>query len=435
MKSETLKPLKSVHGEVQVPGDKSISHRSVMFGAIAEGVTRVKGFLAGDDPLATISAFRQMGIQIEEPGAGELVIHGKGLRGLHPPERPIDVGNSGTTIRLLTGLLCGQQFPCMLDGDASIRRRPMKRVIEPLSKMGAKIVDEDGQGHAPLKLYGVAPSEWLKPISYESPVASAQVKSAILLAGLYADGITCVKEPTLSRDHTERMFTTMGVKLDRKGNSVCIRGGQQPMGIEVQVPADISSAAFFIVAALIAGTGGILLKNVGVNPTRDGIIEALKAMGANIELVNRRNFGAEPVADLKVSPSRLRSTEIGGDLIPRMIDEIPVFSVAAAFAGGTTVVRDAAELRVKESDRIATMCEELGKFGIRVEGRDDGMVIHGDPSRRLKGARLSSHGDHRVAMSMAACSVRADADLVIEDVDCVTTSFPGFFELLKGMGH
>lgn len=430
MKSTRVSPKKGVGGKALVPGDKSVSHRSVMLGSIAEGVTEVSGFLAGDDPLATMAAFQAMGVNIERTSETGLVIHGVGLHGLKKPAKTLDIGNSGTSIRLMSGLLSGQHFGVTLDGDASIRKRPMKRVMEPLSKMGARLKDADGAGHAPLAIEGLPAGQKLQAIEYESPVASAQVKSAIILAGLYADGKTTVREPHPSRDHTERMLAHMGVELDHGDWGASIVGGVQPKAATIDVPADISSAAFFLVAALLAGEGTLLLPKVGVNPTRDGIVEALKAMGANIKLENQRNLAGEPVADLRVTQGKLRGTTIGGALIPRLIDEIPAIAVAACFAEGTTTIQDAKELRVKETDRIATMVEELTKIGAKVEPRDDGMVIHGNPALRVPGCTFKSHGDHRVAMSMALTSFRADAESTIEDIACVETSFPGFFELL-----
>ncbi|MCB0219876.1 MAG: 3-phosphoshikimate 1-carboxyvinyltransferase, partial [Chrysiogenetes bacterium] len=334
MKSVRVAPKRGVCGSALVPGDKSISHRSVMLGSIAEGVTEVTGFLAGEDPLATMAAFREMGVEIAHNGTN-LTIHGVGLHGLKKPARTLDIGNSGTSIRLMSGLLSGQAFETVIDGDASIRKRPMKRVIEPLSKMGARIEDADGAGHAPLTIRGVAPGQKLQAIKYESPVASAQVKSAILLAGLYADGKTTVREPHPSRDHTERMLAHMGVRLERGDWGASIVGGAQPKAATIDVPADISSAAFFLVAALLAGEGELVLPKVGVNPTRDGIIEALQSMGAKIELENPRELGGEPVADLRVAPGALKGATIGGALIPRLIDEIPALCVAACFAEGT----------------------------------------------------------------------------------------------------
>lgn len=433
MSNRRVRPFTGLSGVARVPGDKSISHRSVIFGSIATGRTRVRGFLPGQDPLATIRAFRQMGVRIEQHAPSELEIEGVGLHGLKAPNAPIDVGNSGTTIRLMAGLMSGQSFDCVLDGDASIRRRPMKRVMGPLAQMGADIADADGEGHAPLRISALGKGKRLRAIDYESPVASAQVKSSILLAALYADGTTCVSEPAPSRDHTERMLVAMGVSLSREATRVCLSGGQQPEGRDIDVPGDISSAAFPIVASLISAEGEIVLRGVGMNPTRDGLIEALSRMGAGIDIENLREQAGEPVADLRVRPMRLRGTEIGGTIIPRMIDEIPAFAVAACFADGETLIRDAGELRVKESDRIATMTEELGKLGIEVEPLPDGMRIRGESNRRVSGGVVASHGDHRVAMSLAACAARADDEIVIEDIACVETSFPGFFELMESL--
>ncbi len=431
MSGARVPPIRRLQGEVRIPGDKSISHRGVILGSIARGRTRVSGFLAGDDPLATVGAFRQMGVKIERLAETDLAIDGVGLGGLRPAAEPIDVGNSGTTIRLLAGLLAAQAFPSVLDGDASIRRRPMGRVMAPLREMGARIEDADGKGHAPLKISGLAAGEFLRAVAYKSPVASAQVKSALLLAGLFAKGRTCVMEPAPSRDHTERMLSFMGVPVERGAGGVCIEGGRQPVGAEIQVPGDISSAAFLLVAGLLSSKSDLILKDVGVNPTRDGILEVLGAMGAKIEIRNRRERSGEPVADLHVHPSPLRGTRVGGAVIPRLIDEIPVLAVAACFAQGETIISDAAELRVKESDRIQTMTVELGKLGIRVEPLPDGLKIQGDPRRRVSGGAVDSHGDHRVAMSLAVCGVRSEGEIAISDVDCVQTSFPGFFGRLQ----
>lgn len=429
MSSVTLKPVSKVRGEIALPGDKSVSHRSMMFGSLADGVTEVDNFLESEDCIATRRAFELMGVRIETPGPGRVTMHGAGVDGLREPAQTIDVGNSGTSIRLLTGILAGQHFRSRLDGDVSIRRRPMKRVVEPLRKMGAIITGENDGQNAPLVVGPLPAGVSLTGIDHVSSVASAQVKSAILLAGLFASGVTSVSEPAVSRDHTERMFAHFGVKLKRSGKKVSIAGGQRLKAAPVTVPGDISSAAFFLVAGLLAGEGELVLKNVGVNPTRDGILAALERMGALIERLDERVQCGEPVATLRVRPAKLKDAQIGGALIPRLIDEVPALAVAAAFAHGQTVIKNAEELRVKESDRIATMAEGLREAGIKVQETNEGMKIFGDPSHRVKATRFKSHGDHRVAMSLSLLSLRADEPIEIDDTDCVATSFPGFFRL------
>ncbi|PNU20744.1 3-phosphoshikimate 1-carboxyvinyltransferase [Geothermobacter hydrogeniphilus] len=416
-------------GEITVPGDKSISHRSIMLGSLAEGETLVRGFLHGEDNHATLAAFRAMGIRIEERADGALLIHGHGLHGLTEPEDVLDCGNSGTTMRLMTGLLSGQAFFSVLTGDQYLRRRPMKRVTTPLSLMGARIQGRDGDERAPLAIRGGS----LVGIDYHSPIASAQVKSALLLAGLYADGPTTVHEPHLSRDHSERMLSFFGADLRTFAGGVTIQPQPRLSGREVAVPGDISSAAFFLVAALITPGSELLIRNVGINPTRSGVIDILQAMGGCIEPLNCREVSGEPVADLLVRHSDLRGIEIGGDLVPRAIDEFPVISVAAAVAEGVTVIRDARELRVKETDRIAAMVTELGKLGADLEAREDGMVIHGRET--LSGGRVDSHGDHRIAMSMAIAGLRAAGEVRIDNTACTATSFPDFWELLEKVRH
>src|SRR3990172_7861519 len=414
MKNITVKKTKGLKGEISVPGDKSISHRALMFASIADGDTRIKGLLKGEDNMATLKAFRQMGIAIDEVGE-DVVVHGKGLHGLKEPEDFIDAENSGTTIRLITGLLSGQKFFSTLTGDQYLRKRPMKRVIEPLSQMGAKIFGREGGNKAPLAIAGSK----LKGITYNSPIASAQVKSAILLAGLNADGVTTVTEPTVSRDHTERMLTYFGAKIKREGTKVSIEAGQKLTGREIIVPGDISSAAFFMVAALITDASELTIKNVGINPTRTEIIDILK----------EREVSGEPVGDIIVKSSKLRGIRIKGDVVPRAIDELPVVAVAAAFADGTTTIRDARELRVKETDRIGTMAAELRKIGIEVEEREDGMIIKG--GRPIGTRDAKSHGDHRIAMSMAVAGLAGDGEMLVTDTECIDTSFPGFEELIK----
>ncbi len=431
MSSVTLKPVTTVRGEISLPGDKSISHRSMMFGSLADGITEVDNFLESEDCIATRKAFGLMGVKIETPGPRKVIVHGVGVDGLREPSATIDVGNSGTSIRLLTGILSAQHFASRLDGDSSIRRRPMKRVVEPLRKMGAIISGENDGQNAPLVVGPLPAGKNLTGIDYVSPVASAQVKSAILLAGLFADGVTSVSEPALSRDHTERMCGHFGVKIDRSSKKASIQGGQRLRAAKVNVPGDISSAAFFLVAGLIAEQGELVLKNVGVNPTRDGILVALERMGALIERLDEREESGEPVATLRVKPGKLKDAQIGGALIPRLIDEVPALAVAAAFANGQTVIKNAEELRVKESDRIATMAEGLRLAGFKVQETNEGMKIFGEPGRRIKAAKFSSHGDHRIAMSLSLLSLRADEPIEIDDTDCVNTSFPEFFRLFS----
>lgn len=425
----TLKPVTTLRGELSVPGDKSISHRSIMLGSLARGVTRISNFLRGEDNFSTMKAFCAMGVPILDDGA-LITIKGVGLHGLQEPEDLLDCGNSGTTIRLLTGLLSGQSFFSVLTGDKYLRKRPMKRVTEPLRQMGATIAGRGGGTLAPLALSGGR----LKGISYNSPIASAQVKSALMFAGLYAEGVTTVTEPALSRDHSERMFRFFGADIQTEGSSVTIRSGRELQGQEIVVPGDISSAAFFLVAALIVPGSELLIRNVGVNPTRTGVLEILQRMGGDITLLEQRYVSGEPVADLLVRSSRLKGIEIGGDLVPRAIDEFPVISVAAALAEGRTVIRDAHELRVKETDRIAAMAANLRKIGAGlIEETEDGMVITGTES--FTGGAVSSFGDHRIAMSLAVAALVSRSAITVDDVGCVATSFPGFFELLKGVSQ
>jgi 3-phosphoshikimate 1-carboxyvinyltransferase len=416
----------TLSGTARVPGDKSISHRAVMLGAIAEGVTEITGFLEGEDCLSTLRAFRAMGVDIESAQPGTLRITGAGARGLQAPNGPLDLGNSGTSMRLMTGLLCAQPFACTLTGDASLSRRPMKRIIEPLARMGAKINSTDG--HAPLR---IEPVPELRAISYDSPVASAQVKSGILLAGLYASGTTEFREPEPSRDHTERMLEIFGVSLKTQPGCVSLAGGQRLRAAAVQVPADISSAAFFMVGAALVPGSELLLTEVGVNPTRTGIIDLLRDMGAHIELLNRRHLGAEPVADIRVRGGDLRGVKIGRAQVAAAIDEFPALFIAAACAHGVTEISGAEELRVKESDRIQVMCDGLTTLGIEAKARPDGAVIRGG---RLGGGTVDSHGDHRVAMSFAMASLRATGSITVLDCANVNTSFPGFTALARGAG-
>ncbi|MBI5328424.1 MAG: 3-phosphoshikimate 1-carboxyvinyltransferase [Deltaproteobacteria bacterium] len=429
MKSITIKKTQSLKGEITVPGDKSISHRAIMLGSIAEGDTTIKGLLKGEDNMATLKAFRQMGIRIDEHENGIVAIQGKGLHGLKEPEDFIDAGNSGTTMRLLTGLLSGQKFFSVLTGDQYLRKRPMKRVVEPLNLMGAKIFGREDGNKAPLAIVGSK----LKGMTYNSPVASAQIKSAILMAGLYADGVTTVIEPTISRDHTERMLAYFGADVKRNGATVSIKGGQKLVGKKIEVPGDISSAAFFMVAALITKDSELLIKNAGINPTRTGIIDILQAMGGDLKIANQREISGEPVGDILIKSSRLKGIEIKGDIIPRAIDELPVIAVAAAFADGITTIKDAKELKVKETDRIESMTSELRKIGVKVTPLQDGMTIEGG-KKPIGNDSCTSWGDHRVAMSMIVAGLAVEKGITVSNTDCIDTSFPGFVKTLSGLG-
>jgi 3-phosphoshikimate 1-carboxyvinyltransferase len=419
-----VKQTTKIEGNVQVPGDKSISHRAVMFGALAEGTTTIEGFLPGADCLSTISCFRRMGIEIVQDG-DRVTVHGKGWFGLQEPTQHLDVGNSGTTIRLLSGILATQPFHAVMEGDESIAKRPMRRVVGPLRQMGAKIDGRKDGEFTPLSIRGGS----LTGIRYESPVASAQVKSAILLAGLQAKGVTSVTEPHLSRDHTERMLQAFGVQVVRDGLTVSVEGGQRLIGRAIQVPGDISSAAFLIAAVMMVPGSSLLITNVGLNPTRTGIIDVVKAMGGSIELLNQRVVNEEPVADLRVTYAELNGVEIGGEIIPRLIDEVPVIAVMATQARGKTVIRDAQELKVKETDRIATVASELTKLGAKVTPTDDGMIIEGPTP--LKGAVIDSMGDHRIGMAMAIAGLAATGETLIENDEAIAVSFPNFAEILQ----
>ena len=420
----TIKPAASVKGEITVPGDKSISHRSIMLGAIANGSTSVRGFLRGGDNMATMGAFRAMGVEINDDGQ-TVVIQGKGLHGLSEPGDVIDCGNSGTTIRLITGLLAGQSFFSVVTGDQYLRKRPMKRVVEPLTRMGARILGRNQGSLAPLAISGGS----LNAIGYESPVSSAQVKSAIMLAGLYADGETSLREPSLSRDHSERMFRLFGASLDVFNSGVTVRGGVELQGQDITVPGDISSATFYIVAALITPGSELLIRNVGVNPTRTGAIDILRAMGGSIELLDQREVSGEPVADILVRSSRLKGCAIAGSVVPRAIDEFPAICVAAACAEGVTTIREARELRVKETDRIAAMTVNLRALGVTVAECEDGMDVSG--VERLSGGSVNSFGDHRIAMSLSVAALVSTGGITITDTECVATSFPTFYPLLE----
>ncbi len=413
--------------EVTVPGDKSISHRALMLGSIATGRTEVSGFLAGEDCLATLAAMRAMGVVIEQYAPTEISIEGVGLHGLNSVSSPIDLGNSGTAMRLMTGLLAGQAFDTTLIGDVSLSSRPMQRIITPLTKMGAAI-ESDCDGTPPLQIAG---GLRLRGIHYRSPVASAQVKSAVLLAGLYADGETSFTEPAPTRDHTEKMLSSMGAPITVSGARVSLSGSDTLHGCQVQVPADLSSAAFVMLAAILAENADVKIASVGVNPTRTGVIDVLRQMGADIALENLRCFGDEPVADIRVRSSALRGGAVSSDIVSLAIDEFPVLFVAAAAARGSTEFSGIGELRVKESDRIAAMSEGLRRMGIDVDESPDGAVIHGG---RFTGATLASYGDHRIAMSLAVAATIAHGEVEIEHVDAVETSFPGFCETLGRIG-
>ncbi|MGH8443032.1 MAG: 3-phosphoshikimate 1-carboxyvinyltransferase [Nevskiaceae bacterium] len=421
-----VQPGGALRGPLRVPGDKSISHRAVMLGALAEGKTTVTGFLDGEDCLCTMKAFQAMGVRIEQSGDATLRVSGVGLQGLKAPAAALDLGNSGTSMRLMAGLMSGQKFATTLVGDESLSRRPMKRIIEPLAQMGARIEADDG--HAPLRIGGNAT---LKGIRYASPVASAQLKSGVLLAGLYATGRTEVTEPEASRDHTERMLRAFGVAVDAEPGRAALSGGQGLKGTTIEVPADISSAAFFMVGAAIAPGSDLTLAGVGVNPTRTGIVEILRRMGADIEIESGRMLGGEPVADIRVRGRSLHGVAIGRDLVAAAIDEFPAIFVAAACARGVTEVSGAEELRVKESDRIQAMCEGLTALGIAAQALPGGARICGG---RLGGGRVDSRGDHRVAMSFAIAALRAEQPVTIADCANVNTSFPGFATLAASAG-
>ncbi len=419
---------KNLKGEITVPGDKSISHRAVMFGALSQGTTEVEGFLPGADCLSTIDCFRRMGISIEEQGPDRLLIHGKGLHGLKKPADILDTGNSGTTTRLISGILSGQSFETTLTGDASIQKRPMGRIIEPLSLMGASIESLNGNGCAPLRIKGHP----LHGIRYTTKVASAQVKSAILLAGLYGDCPTSVTEPALSRNHTELMLNSFGARVQTKGTTATIEPGPRLAGQKILVPGDISSAAYFLAAGCITPDSELMIRNVGINPTRDGILRVCKMMGADVTILPIDSQTDEPMADLLVKTSDLQGCIVEGELIPALIDEIPIIAVMACFAKGTTVIRDAAELKVKESNRIDVMVENLSAMGAHITATDDGMIIEG--GYPLHGAHINSHLDHRIAMSFAIAGMNADGETEILGAECVDISYPGFYEDLKHLG-
>ena len=416
-----------IRGTIRVPGDKSISHRVVMLGALAKGITQISGCLEAEDTLSTMAAFKAMGVSIEKNSQGQIIIHGVGLHGLQAPAEPLYIGNSGTTMRLMAGLMAGQEFSVEMGGDESLLQRPMTRVTKPLTTMGARVLVSEN-GTPPLIILG---KQHLQGINYDMPIASAQVKSCLLLAGMYASGKTCVIEPSPTRDHTERLLLGFGYLVNKEGNKVCLKGGGQLYGKSIDVPADISSAAFFIVAACIAKNSEILLEHVGVNPTRTGVINILQQMGANIELYNQREVNGEPIADIRVRSSNLHGINISKEQVPLAIDEFPILFIAAACAEGETVLTGAEELRVKESDRIQVMADGLQKLGIDAEPKPDGIVIQGG---KMRGGVINSHGDHRIAMSFAVAALRANGTINIEDCDNVATSFPNFVNLAQHVG-
>lgn len=423
-----VKPARALRGTVAVPGDKSISHRAVMLGALAEGDTVIENFLPGEDCLSTIDCFRKLGVEITGPEEGAVRVRGCGLHGLAEPGDVLDAGNSGTTMRLMLGILAGQPFFSVITGDSSLRRRPMARVIGPLGLMGARIEGRQNGNLAPLAVRGGG----LKPINFISPVASAQVKSAVLLAGLFTEGETAVTEPHRSRDHSERMLRHFGAEVEVSGSTVRVKGCPRLAGRKVAVPGDISSAAFLMVAASAVPGSDLTLTGVGVNPTRNGIIEVLVSMGAGIEMLNPREEGGEPVADIRVRYNgRLSGASVGGEMIPRLIDEVPALAVAAALAAGDTEIRDAAELKVKESNRIATVAGLLAGFGAAVEELPDGLLVRG--GRPLRGCTCESHGDHRIAMAAAVAGLLAGGETVVRGAECIDVSFPGFPHVLKNI--
>ncbi|RUA06428.1 MAG: 3-phosphoshikimate 1-carboxyvinyltransferase [Gammaproteobacteria bacterium] len=420
-------PTNTLHGNLKVPGDKSVSHRCIMLGSLATGTTEVNGFLQGEDALATLKAFQEMGVDIQREG-DKVIIHGVGLHGLKKPNTALDLGNSGTSMRLMLGILAAQKFSTELKGDVSLSKRPMSRVIDPLMQMGAVI--GSNQGKPPLKIKG---GQSLKGIHYDLPVASAQVKSCVLLAGLYAQGETCVLEPETTRDHTERMLKGLGYPVNVVDNKMCLTGGGKLTATQFQVPSDISSAAFFMVAGCIAPQSDIVLKGVNINPTRTGVIDILKLMGANLELLNKREIGGELLADIRVQSSNLKGIQIPSELVPLAIDEFPVIFIAAACAQGETVLTDAQELRVKESDRIQVMADGLNILGIQNQVLEDGIKIQGGSFQKPTGV-IQSHHDHRISMSFAMASARCQYPIEIDGVDNVATSFPNFVELTNSIG-
>lgn len=421
MRIDPVGPLK---GELTPPGDKSITHRAIILGSLADGVTEITGALQSLDCRDTAKAFGAMGVTIQELDNDRLQIRGGGLRGLKEPQEVLDVGNSGTTMRLLAGVLAGQPFFSVLTGDRYLRARPMARVTMPLRSMGATILGRDGGNFPPLALKGTH----LRAIDYVSPIASAQVKSAIMLAGLFADGETTVTEPSLSRDHTERMFEAIGIPIRRNGLGLQVAGIKEISPFQIAIPGDFSAAAFFLIAALVVPGSELTLREVGINPTRTGLLDALQLMGAVIEVSGRRVVSGEPVADLHVRSQALHGTEVDGTLIPRMLDEIPIFAVAAALAAGPTTIRNAAELRVKEVDRLSALVQELRRFGVQIEQHPDGLTLQGSAS--LSGCHCDSWGDHRMAMALAVAGLAAKGSTTISDPSCVSSSFPDFWDRL-----
>jgi 3-phosphoshikimate 1-carboxyvinyltransferase len=424
----TIERSKNLSGRVKVPGDKSISHRALLLGAIAEGTTRIRNFLPAADCLATLTCVRGLGVEVERLSETELIVHGRGLRGLLEPKDVLDCARSGTTMRLLAGLLAGQSFYSVLTGNEQLRRRPMGRIAEPLRRMGATVLGREDGRLPPLTIQGGN----LRGIEYKLPVASAQVKSAILLAGLYADGSTVIHEPGPARDHTERMLAAMGTNIQYpipNTAGITLRGGTELSSLDILVPGDISSAAYFIAATCLVPGSEVVVEGIGVNPTRTGFLDALREMGADILVENRQEVSREPVADVVVRIGKLRGTAVGGDQVPRMIDEFPILAVVASQAEGETVVRDAAELRVKETDRIANIAVELRKMGARIRERPDGFVVQGP--MRLVGTQVNSHGDHRLAMSLAIAGLIAEGETTVEGAECIVDSFPGFEETLR----
>ena len=415
-----------LRGEIEPPSDKSISHRAVMFSAIAEGTSRVSNFLHAADTLSTAHAMRSLGVNVQDDGAG-LLVHGVGLRGLQEPAGPIDCGNSGTTMRLLSGLIAGQGFFALLSGDESLSERPMGRVIEPLRSMGATIMARNNDTLAPIAIRGGN----LKGIKYSTPVASAQLKSALLLAGLFAQGPTEVIEPEKSRDHTERMLPAFGAQVEVDGLTVRLEPPESLRAVDIEVPGDFSSAAFFICAALTVPGSEVLIKDVGLNPLRTGLLKVLGSMGASVQVLNQREMSGEPVGDVLARHCALKGVEVGPDVVPSMIDEFPVLCAVAATASGTTTIRGAAELRLKESDRVSAMAEGLRAMGVGVEEFDDGLCIEG--TEALKGARVHSRGDHRIAMALSVTALAAEGNSTVEDAEAVDISYPGFFETLQGL--
>jgi 3-phosphoshikimate 1-carboxyvinyltransferase len=411
-------------GTITVPGDKSISHRAIMLGVLAKGKTTLRGFLPGEDCLSTISCLTQLGVDIHQDGT-YVEIHGNGSKHLQEPNTVLDVGNSGTTIRLLSGILAGLGFYTCIQGDLSIAKRPMKRIVDPLRLMGAEIDGRQGGMYTPLSIKGGN----LHSIDYHLPVASAQIKSAILLAGLFADGTTTVSEPERTRDHTENLLNEFGVNVMQSGNKVSIKGKQVLTATHIEIPGDISSAAFFLVAGTIVPYSHINLWNVGMNPTRTGIIDVLMNMGATLEITNKNKMAMEPYADIQVETSSLHGVEIGGDIIPRLIDEIPIIVLAATQAEGTTIIKDATELKVKETNRIDIVAQELNKMGAHIEPTKDGMIVYG--KTKLKGALVNSHGDHRIGMMLAIASTISVGETVIENFEAIKVSYPNFFDHLN----